>query len=89
LEIKAGKKIKRRDFLSHLTALGYQRNDYEFSPSTFRVRGNSIDVFLVTGKEILRVEFFGDGIERISISQPKLNSAFSVQRSKSIQLIFG
>jgi excinuclease ABC subunit B len=67
LEIKPGKKIKRKDFLAHLTSLGYQRNDYEFSPSTFRVRGNAIDIFLVTGKEILRVEFFGDEIERISL----------------------
>jgi excinuclease ABC subunit B len=65
LEIKQGKKIKRKDFLEHLTSLGYQRNDYEFSPSLFRVRGNIIDIFLVTGKEILRVEFFGDYISRI------------------------
>jgi excinuclease ABC subunit B len=78
LEIKAGKKIKRRDFLSHLAALGYQRNDYEFSPSTFRVRGNSIDIFLVTGKEILRVEFFGDEIEKISIAKDPLNPQFEI-----------
>ena len=58
-QIKAGQKIKRKKFLENLTILGYQRNDYEFKPSTFRVRGNLIDVFLVTGKEILRVEFFG------------------------------
>jgi excinuclease ABC subunit B len=81
LEIKAGKKIKRRDFLSHLTALGYQRNDYEFSPSTFRVRGNSIDIFLVTGKEILRVEFFGDEIEKISIAKDPLTSNFELRTS--------
>jgi excinuclease ABC subunit B len=78
LEIKPGKKIKRKDFLAHLTSLGYQRNDYEFSPSTFRVRGNAIDIFLVTGKEILRVEFLGDEIERILIAKDPANFQFSI-----------
>jgi len=76
LEIKEGQKIKRKRFLEHLTTLGYQRNDYEFSPSAFRVRGNVIDIFLVTGKEILRVEFFGDEIERILIGKDPLNQIF-------------
>jgi excinuclease ABC subunit B len=78
LEIKPGKKIKRKDFLAHLTSLGYQRNDYEFSPSTFRVRGNAIDIFLVTGKEILRVEFLGDEIERILIAKDPANLQFTI-----------
>ena len=66
LEIKLGQKIRRKDFLSHLTSLQYQRNDFDFKPGTFRIRENIIDIFLVTGKEILRVEFFGDVISRIS-----------------------
>jgi excinuclease ABC subunit B len=81
LEIKPGKKIKRKDFLAYLISLGYQRNDYEFLPSTFRVRGNSIDIFLVTGKEILRVEFFGDEIERILVAKDPLTSTFKLQTS--------
>ncbi len=76
LEIKVGKKIKRKDFLGHLVALGYQRNDYEFLPSTFRVRGGSVEIFLVTGKEILRVDFFGDEIEKISIAPASLAPKF-------------
>jgi len=69
LEIKRGKKIKRKNFLEHLIALQYQRNDYDFKPSTFRVRGNIIEIFLVTGQEILRIEFFEDKIENLSVSQ--------------------
>jgi len=69
LEIKKGKKIKRKDFLAHLVSLGYQRNDYDFSPSTFRVRGSAIDIFLVTGKEILRIDFSGDYVSRISTNK--------------------
>jgi len=65
LEIKSGQKIKRKDLLSHLTYLQYQRNDFDFSPGTFRVRGNIIEIFAVTGREIIRIEFEGDEIEQI------------------------
>jgi excinuclease ABC subunit B len=70
LEIKSGQKIRRKDFLAHLTALQYQRNDIDFKPGTFRVRGGIIDVYLVTGKEILRIEFSGDEIDKISVLSP-------------------
>ncbi|GAI18176.1 unnamed protein product, partial [marine sediment metagenome] len=81
LEIKPGQKIKRKDFLKNLCGLQYQRNDIDFKPGTFRVRGNVVDIYLVTGKEILRVEFFGDEINKISISPPGLNSKFNILNS--------
>ena len=65
LEIKPGEKIKRKDLISHLTNLQYQRNDIDFKPGTFRVRGNIIEIYLVTGKEILKVKFLGDIIDEI------------------------
>jgi excinuclease ABC subunit B len=68
LEVKPGQKIKRKEFMAHLTTLQYQRNDIDFKPGTFRVRGDFIEIYLVTGKEILGVEFFGDKIEKISVS---------------------
>jgi len=80
LEIKRGQKIKRKDFISRLINLQYTRNDFDFLPGTFRVRGEEIEVYLVTGKEILRVNFWGDKIEKISkilpsrISSPLLNN---------------
>lgn len=76
LEIKEGKKIKQKSFLEHLTALQYQRNDIDFQPGTFRVRGNIIDIYLVTGKEILRLEFFGDEIDKILISPASLTPQY-------------
>jgi excinuclease ABC subunit B len=66
LEIKPGQRIKRKDFLSHLTALQYQRNDIDFKPGTFRVRGNIVEIFLVTGKEIIGIEFDGNRIEKMT-----------------------
>jgi len=77
-EIKSGQKIKRKDFISHLISLQYQRNDVDFRPGTFRVRGNIIDIYLVTGKKILRIEFFGDEIEKISIARDALDTKFTI-----------
>jgi excinuclease ABC subunit B len=82
LEIKPGQKIKRKRFLESLTVLGYQRNDFEFQPATFRVRGNVIEIFLVTGKEILRIEFFGDEINRISIAKTSLTPRYKTINTK-------
>jgi len=82
LEIKSGQKIKRKDFMSHLTSLQYQRNDVDFKPGTFRVRGNIVDIYLVTGKEILRVELEDDEIDRISISPADLTPKYQMLNAK-------
>jgi excinuclease ABC subunit B len=76
LEIKPGQEIKRKDLISHLTSLQYQRNDIDFRPGTFRVRGNIIDVFLVTGKKIFRIELMGNKIEKISQGKVSLKPKF-------------
>ncbi len=82
LEIKSGQKIRRKDFLAHLTALQYQRNDIDFKPGTFRVRGDIIDIYLITGKEILRIEFFGDEIGEILSSPASLDTKYKIQNTK-------
>ncbi|KPJ57579.1 excinuclease ABC subunit B [Parcubacteria bacterium DG_74_2] len=81
LEIKTREKIKRRKFLEYLTTLQYQRNDFDFKPSTFRVRGNSVDIFLVTGRKILRVEFLGDKIDKVLIAKASLTPKFKIRNS--------
>ncbi|RLC39793.1 MAG: excinuclease ABC subunit B [Candidatus Nealsonbacteria bacterium] len=78
LEIKEGQEIKRKDLISHLTSLQYQRNDIDFKPGTFRVRGDTLEIYLITGEEILRVEFFGDKIEKISKAKPSLSQTYSL-----------
>jgi len=77
-EIKPGKKIKRRDFIFSLISLQYQRNDIDFKPGTFRVRGGIVEVFIITGKEILRIEFIGDEIDKILIAENSLNPKFKI-----------
>jgi excinuclease ABC subunit B len=79
LEIKQNQKIKRRDFLFLLTGLQYQRNDIDFKPGTFRVRGDIVEIYLVTGEKILRVEFLGDRIEKITESSAGLTVSYKLQ----------
>ena len=69
LELKKGQQMKRSELLSFLVSLQYQRNDYDFNPGNFRIRGNTIDVNLVTGKEIIRIEFPEIKIESLSSKQ--------------------
>ncbi len=67
-EIKTGQKISRKDFMLHLISLQYKRNDIEFVAGTFRVRGDMVEINLVTGEKILRIEFEGNNIAKISQS---------------------
>jgi excinuclease ABC subunit B len=80
LEIAPGQKIKRKGLISHLTSLQYQRNDIVFKPGCFRVRGNIVDVFLVTGQGIVRLELSEDRIEKISVSS-SLTSKYRESKS--------
>lgn len=66
LEIRQGQKINRKRLLSHLVSLQYQRNDTAFEPGNFRVRGEAIEINLVTGEKTVKIELLGDEIERIS-----------------------
>lgn len=66
LQITAGETCRRDEMLLHLVAMQYKRNDYDFSRSTFRVRGDVLDIFPAYEEDkAIRVEFFGDDIERI------------------------
>jgi excinuclease ABC subunit B len=65
--IKVGQKITRKKLIYRLIDLYYSRNDYEFGRGTFRVRGDIIDVQLAyETRTALRIELFGDEVERLS-----------------------
>lgn len=76
LEIRVKQNIKRKDFLFLLTSLQYQRNDIDFKPGAFRVRGDLVEIYMVTGEKILRIEFNGDKIDKISESIPSLGGKY-------------
>jgi excinuclease ABC subunit B len=70
VHLKRGEQRKQDKFLRHLTDIQYQRNDIDFHRSTFRVRGDVVDVFPAGGEHAYRVEFFGDEIDRITEVDP-------------------
>ena len=76
LEITKNQKIKRKDFIILLNNLQYQRNDVDFKPGMFRVRGDIVEIYIVTGEKIIRVEFFGDTIDKISETLPSLSQKY-------------
>lgn len=63
--VEIGERKVRDKFLRQLTDIQYQRNDIDFHRSTFRVRGDVVDVFPAGEETAYRVEFFGDEVERI------------------------
>mgnify|MGYP003297610432 CR=1 FL=1 len=70
ITIRQGEQISRTKFLYNLVEGLYSRNDVEFKRGTFRVKGDSVDIFLAYGDNACRVVFFGDEIEEIEIFDP-------------------
>ena len=61
----------KRDLLRRLSSIQYTRNDLDFRRATFRVRGDTIDVYPAdSDSEALRIELFGDEIEELSWFDP-------------------
>lgn len=75
--MESGKPKSQRDLLDELIAIHYQRNEMEFSPGKFRVRGDTVEIFPAYLDTALRVEFFGDQIEKIREIQPLTGKVLS------------
>lgn len=71
LTMSTGLARRRDDLLLHLVDMQYQRNDYDFHRATFRVRGDVLEIFPAYEEDLaIRVEFWGDEIEKISEIDP-------------------
>ena len=71
VHLDRGDIINQRDLLRRFSALQYTRNDLDFRRATFRVRGDTIDVYpAASDSEGLRIELFGDEIEKLSWFDP-------------------
>ncbi len=70
VDVKVGETRKRDKLLRLLTDIQYNRNDVNFMRGTFRVRGDTVEVFPVGDETAFRIEFFGDEIERIRNVDP-------------------
>ena len=67
---KTGENLPRSALVSRLIEAQYTRNDYDFAPGSFRVRGDVLDIFPAYETKALRVEFFGDEIDAIRDLDP-------------------
>ena len=70
IELKKGDTEDMRELMRRLVSLQYERNDAVFERSRFRVRGDVLEIFPSYAREAVRVEFFGDEIERIRRIDP-------------------
>ena len=71
MTLRAGDKLNQRDAIAQLVRMQYQRNDMDFSRGTFRVRGDTIDIFPAEHSEMaLRLEMFDDEIESLQLFDP-------------------
>ncbi len=70
IPLRVGQSITRDQLLSRLVELQYSRNDYELQRSRFRVRGEVVELHPAYSEDALRIEFFGDEIERFTRFEP-------------------
>jgi excinuclease ABC subunit B len=70
VELQVGMNRRRDAVLRHLVAIYYDRNDIAFKRGTFRVRGDTLDIFPAYRDTALRIEFWGDTVERITEIDP-------------------
>jgi excinuclease ABC subunit B len=70
VRLEVGQEIERNDLLRKFVGIQYQRNDIAFERGTFRVRGDTVEIFPVYEEFPLRIEFFGDEIEKLLILDP-------------------
>ena len=69
--LRTGEKRDQRDIIAQLVRMQYQRNDIDFTRGTFRVRGDTIDIFPAEHSELaVRIELFDDEVETLQLFDP-------------------
>ncbi|MFB6092116.1 MAG: excinuclease ABC subunit UvrB, partial [Haloquadratum sp.] len=70
LRVELGDRLDRDDLLAQLVDLNYERNDVDFRQGTFRVRGDTVEVYPMYGRYAVRIEFWGDEVDRLTKLDP-------------------
>lgn len=82
IRVKVGEKIGRNVFLHKLVTSLYSRTEIEFSRGKFRVKGETVDVFIAYGDIAYRFNFFGDEIEEITTIEPSTGK--SIEKNEAV-----
>jgi excinuclease ABC subunit B len=78
IDLKLGFEIDFKSFLNNLVDIQYGRNDIEIKRGLFRVRGEIVEIHQADEERVLRIEFFGDEIERLSYVDPLTGEVLEV-----------
>ncbi len=84
VELRMGETRRRASVLRHLVAIHYDRNDVAFKRGTFRVRGDTLDIFPAYRDTAMRVEFWGDMVDRITEIDPLTGEILDERQSIQI-----
>ena len=84
LTLDVGQQKSRRDILTTLVGIQYARNDFDLNRGTFRVRGDVIEVMPAYEEQAVRIELFGDRVERITKIDPLTGSTIARLESTAV-----
>jgi excinuclease ABC subunit B len=84
LKMRVGGKYRRDAVLRHLVDLQYQRNDQALSRARFRVRGDTLELQPASEDRLVRVEFFGDEVERITELDPLTGELLAERKEANV-----
>lgn len=84
ITVSKGERRQQDKFVRLLTDIQYQRNDIDFHRGTFRVKGDVVDVFPAGSDTALRIEFFGDEVDRITRIDPLTGEILGEPQQASI-----
>ncbi len=85
ISLRPGMEKSRNSLIKKLVELQYERNDENFTRNKFRVRGDTLEIFpAASGDRIIRVEFFGDEIDRISEINPLTGELLGTLRHAAV-----
>ena len=84
IQLKVGEMIPRNRLLFSLVDILYSRTEVDFKRSTFRVKGDTVDVFLAYADYAVRIYFFGDEIESLQRIDPKTGKKISDEKIVTI-----
>ena len=78
VRLRVGDEVDRDTMLRRLVQIQYARNDLSFTRGTFRVRGDTVEVFPMYEEHPVRIEFFGDEVERLMTLHPSTGEVLTV-----------
>jgi excinuclease ABC subunit B len=84
LKLRVGGKYRRDAVLRHLVDLQYQRNDQALSRARFRVRGDTLELQPASEETLVRIEFFGDEVERITELDPLTGELLAERKETNV-----